>query len=612
MLGAAGATSAAVTAPRIRVRPANALRAARRGGHEARTRRGPSFPPHPPRRPRDDREPAARGLGRDDAVDVDDDEDGDDESSSIAEPSPAEPGDASRDASPSSGASSSPASNPNPFAAWSRRLQRAVVADDRRGVPFRVASAADIASALADARALLGERADIAGEMARAIEETAYSRRDVGWLARDPTAPPALDGTARFEEILDDVRRRSSLGDGSGSRYEPSPALAGPDAPAYLLVPGLFGDYYPGYMADVRDWFVARGARCRMSVACDTEGTTRANAGALAAEVTRWRREMETETETESSDHRVIGQADERTVSVVLIGHSKGGVDACAACAEYAHLLRGVVRGIVTTQCPYAGSFVSSDLLATETLESLASSALEIVVGTKRGEGQTLLLPAVRDVTYASRRHYLAEPQNRIDTRAFPVVSFHTETNHFGSLLFLPAAYARRRYGVASDGLVARCDAEVPGSVCVRWTDEQDHADCAYPREVSDGAVRAHRASQRKARGGAAGFEGGEGSSGGVQTAPTGEKSPNAERGWAAGEALVRARAALERATPERLRGVPSPGEYHEALVTLLLEQSWDPFAGADERTGEQSAATVVEGTVTDGGETMTARGSGE
>ena len=179
MLGAAGATSAAVTAPRIRVRPANALRAARRGGHGARTRRGPSFPPHPPRRPRDDREPAARGLGRDDAVDVDDEEDGDDESSSIAEPSPAEPGDASRDASPSSGASSSPASNPNPFAAWSRRLQRAVVADDRRGVPFRVASAADIASALADARALLGERADIAGEMARAIEETAFS--DATW-----------------------------------------------------------------------------------------------------------------------------------------------------------------------------------------------------------------------------------------------------------------------------------------------------------------------------------------------------------------------------------------------------------------------------------------------
>ena len=606
MLGAAGATCAAVTAPRIRVRPANALRAARRGGHGARARtRAPSFPPPPPRRTRDDREPAAQGgLGRDDAVDVDDEEE-DEESSSIAEPSSAEPGDASRDASPSSGASSSPASNPNPFASWSRRLQRAVFADDRRGVPFRVASAADIASALADARALLGERADIAGEMARAIEKTAHSRRDVGWLARDPTARPALDGTARFEEILDDVRRRSS-GDCSGSGYEPSPALAGPDAPAYLLVPGLFGDYYPGYMADVRDWFVARGARCRMSVACDAEGTVRANARALAAEVTAWRREMETETESESESF------DERTAAVVLIGHSKGGVDACAACAEYASLLRGVVRGIVTTQCPYAGSFVSSDLLATPTLESLAAAALEAVTGTRRGEGATLLLPAVRDLTYASRRTYLASFPHP-DPRAFPVVSFHTETTHHGSLLFLPAAYARNRYGVGSDGLVAWCDAEVPGGVCVRFVGEQDHADCAYPREVSDGAVKAHRASQRKARGeregaateAAAAVAGGEGST------PTNAAVAGDERGWAAGEALVRARAALVRATPERLRGVASPGEYHEALATLLLEQSWDPFAGADERT----EVGGVGGTRADGGEPRAgavARGSGE
>ena len=83
------------------------------------------------------------------------------------------------------------------------------------------------------------------------------------------------------------------------------------------------------------------------------------------------------------------------------------------------------------------------------------------------------------------------------------------------------------------------------------------------------------------------------------------------ERGWAAGEALVRARAALERATPERLRGVASPGEYHEALATLLLEQSWDPDAGADEWT----EVGGVGRTMTDGGETRAgavARGSGE
>ena len=289
---------------------------------------------------------------------------------------------------------------------------------------------------------------------------------------------------------------------------------------------------------------------------------------------------------------------------MVLIGHSKGGVDACAACAEYAPLLRGVVRGIVTTQCPYAGSFVSSDLLATPTLESLAAAALEAVTGTRRGEGATLLLPAVRDLTYASRRTYLASFPHP-DPRAFPVVSFHTETTHHGSLLFLPAAYARNRYGASSDGLVARCDAEVPGGVCVRFVGEQDHADCAYPREVSDRAVKAHRASQRKAR------KAGEVTTGEVTTGEADGGGGN-ERGWAAGEALVRARAALVRATPERLRGVASPGEYHEALATLLLEQSWDPFAGVDERTQKVGG---VGGTRADGGEPRAgavARGSGE
>ena len=37
------------------------------------------------------------------------------------------------------------------------------------------------------------------------------------------------------------------------------------------------------------------------------------------------------------------------------------------------------------------------------------------------------------------------------------------------SFLYLPAAYVRRRYNQASDGLVACCDAEVPGCVAVRF-----------------------------------------------------------------------------------------------------------------------------------------------
>jgi hypothetical protein len=49
---------------------------------------------------------------------------------------------------------------------------------------------------------------------------------------------------------------------------------------------------------------------------------------------------------------------------------------------------------------------------------------------------------------------------------------------------------------------------------------------------------------------------------------------------------LVRARATLDRALPERLGGIATPGEYHEALVTLLLEQPWDPH-GTRKRQSE-------------------------
>lgn len=41
----------------------------------------------------------------------------------------------------------------------------------------------------------------------------------------------------------------------------------------------------------------------------------------------------------------------------------------------------------------------------------------------------------------------------------------------------------------------------------------------------------------------------------------------------AVGPLIVRAYVALNNALPDRLRGVASPGEYHEALVALLLEQ---------------------------------------
>ena len=48
---------------------------------------------------------------------------------------------------------------------------------------------------------------------------------------------------------------------------------------------------------------------------------------------------------------------------VVLLGHSKGGVDAAAACSLFWPELKDKVVGIILVQSPYGGSPVASDIL---------------------------------------------------------------------------------------------------------------------------------------------------------------------------------------------------------------------------------------------------------
>lgn len=47
---------------------------------------------------------------------------------------------------------------------------------------------------------------------------------------------------------------------------------------------------------------------------------------------------------------------------VMLLGHSKGGVDAAAAIAKYWSNLKEKVAGLVVVQSPYAGSPIASDI----------------------------------------------------------------------------------------------------------------------------------------------------------------------------------------------------------------------------------------------------------
>ena len=304
-----------------------------------------------------------------------------------------------------------------------------------------------------------------------------------------------MDGTARFERLLasiqSDTERRSPP-------RSPSRLFARPDAPAVLLVPGLFARYYPRYLEDVREHLEARGATVRVSIAADGEGTVHANAAALRDEILQFANELDENTlpplvgegEGGDRDEFIHGARVPKGVSrttqrrIVLVGHSKGACDAAAALALYPSALAPRVAGVVASQCPYGGSPIASDLLATEASSALVGGALARLVGASSPSDAAALSGATRDVTYASRRAFLA--RHPLPPGLVPTVSFHTETTSPASLLFASAAYMRRRYGVANDGLVARCDAEVPGSVAVRWAREFDHADAAYPEKAPE------------------------------------------------------------------------------------------------------------------------------
>ena len=347
--------------------------------------------------------------------------------------------------------------------------------------------------------------ADLAESLAKALARAKSGEfppscaATVGWLTRRDATRAGEDGTARFETILGSIvsETRSVDEDAARSRSATSPAspasgvfadgrtancgafprVSDAAAPAFLFVRGLYGEHYPCYQWDAVEHFRRRGATARLSRAARGAGTTAANAEALCSEILDFADELGAD---------VAGNQ----TRVVLIGHSKGGVDACAALALHEHRLKDVVSGVITVQTPYGGSPIASDLTSTASLRKITGRALEVLLRAPEGEGARALLPPLLDVTYASRARFLKH--HPLPAR-FHAVSFHTDAVARSSVLAPSAAYVRNAYGAANDGLVCRADAEVPGCVAVRWHAECDHADGAYPRRMSEERYRAYR-----------------------------------------------------------------------------------------------------------------------
>lgn len=202
---------------------------------------------------------------------------------------------------------------------------------------------------------------------------------------------------------------------------------------------------------------------------------------------------------------------------VLLLGHSKGGVDAAAALSLYWSELKGKVAGLALVQSPYGGTPIASDILRKGQIADKETRRIMELIICKLIKGD---IRALEDLTYDKRRDFISKHKLPVDE--LPIISFHTEASTAPTMLvtlsrvaqaellpWLPlprflssseyaesllaslklpvvvpasaamavsALHLRLRYGERSDGLVTRRDAEVPGSVVVRPERRLDHA----------------------------------------------------------------------------------------------------------------------------------------
>lgn len=318
------------------------------------------------------------------------------------------------------------------------------------------------------------------GLIERARRTVRGSADDIGWLQRDPEMPPVEDGTERFTEILDNIRH--------GLHYLPNSMV-------YLLVPGLFSNHGPLYFVSTKQSFSKMGLTCHIAK-IHSEASVEKNAKKIKEYIEElyW-----------GSQKRVL-----------LLGHSKGGVDSAAALSMYWPELKDKVAGLALAQSPYGGSPIASDILREGQLGDYLNvrKLMEILIcKVIKGDMQ-----ALEDLTYERRKQFLKK--HRLP-QELPVVSFHTEAGispavlatlsrvahaelpmmspgssgqptllpvvmPLGAAMAACAQLLQVRYGEKSDGLVTCRDAEVPGSVVVRPKRKLDHAWMVYSSLTDD------------------------------------------------------------------------------------------------------------------------------
>ena len=208
----------------------------------------------------------------------------------------------------------------------------------------------------------------------------------------------------------------------------------------YLLVPGISWDALHDYFGPNVRRLRERGLDARL-VETDPLGTTAENAEAVRREIA-------------ASDK-----------PVVLIGHSKGGLDALKALALHPELQSKVAK-LIAIQSPYRGSAIADLLLSQRSLYA-ATLAYTRMINPRR---LLSLLPffrsgSVAELTPAGRREAnAAAPPLRRGLKVYSVASRIDDDTAVNFLLLAASTALKKLSGRPNDGLVAPEDAVLPGS----------------------------------------------------------------------------------------------------------------------------------------------------
>ena len=214
----------------------------------------------------------------------------------------------------------------------------------------------------------------------------------------------------------------------------------------YLFVPGVFTERYPFYLRDPLARLSALGLD-HVVVPIDTDQAIARNVEPIRETILEYAR-----------DGR----------QVVLVGHSKGGVDIAAALSFHPEL-RPLVRAMVALQTPWLGSPIADFVAGRSTL---AQGHRLVVERAFQGDEQALL-----DLQESVRHAFVA--QHPWPTEV-PTVSLATAlTSRKRSLLSLVDGLLSDKHG-PTDGFVPVSSAILPGSDAV-FARDIDHGGIVLP-----------------------------------------------------------------------------------------------------------------------------------